>query len=82
MSIEDFNVKIERFVRFEGADISKLIKEKRKFYAKLDMFGTDKWFRFENNKDINILQEVCCSEGSVEWYYDDDNIEQQLSSSS
>jgi hypothetical protein len=54
-----------------GPDISKLAKDGRKFFAKMDLFGLDRWFTFEDQRNADDIQMNCHNGSSmdVEWYY-------------
>lgn len=69
-----------------GPDISKLMKEKRMFFAELSSPGLNSWYIFENNQDIHELQMICHRKKeewtTIAWYYIDLDMELKSISSS
>lgn len=55
----------------KGPDISEYAKGNRKFFAKVDTFGMDRWFTFENKEDADHIQSGVRNGGGwgVVWYY-------------
>lgn len=56
-----------------GPDVKRLAQPGRKFIAKMDSFGLDRFFAFETNEGANHIQLGAYNGGGmkVEWYYAD-----------
>lgn len=80
---EAFKVLLQRSVKFAhtgsslktGPDINSLVKPNRKFIAKMDSFGANRFWTFETNAGANQIQQGLYDGGgmSIEWYYLDAN---------